>query len=315
MSEARTRLAPSPTGALHLGNARTFLINWVMAKQRGWRVVLRIEDLDTPRTKAGADLLAIDDLRWLQMDWDAGPYYQSDDLTPYHDALRRLASAGLIYPCTATRKEVLEAASAPHDDVHELHYPNIHRPTHPTPFEFAPVRDGQTAYRLWVPDETIAYTDEVAGAVSMNVQQQVGDFVVAAKSGLPAYQLAVVVDDARQGVTHIVRGDDLLRSTGRQLLIYEMLGLEPVPSYAHLPLVVGEDGRRLAKRHGDTRVAMYRELGAPAERVIGLLASWSGCGERRAMSGGEFVERFDLAKLPREPVTFTEDDHAWLVHG
>ncbi len=307
-----TRLAPSPTGALHLGNARTFLINWALAVQNNWHIVLRIDDLDTPRTKSGADQQAIEDLTWLGMNWHTGPVYQSDDLAPYHDALTALAARALIYPCTATRNEILAAASAPHSDEHEIHYPAINRPPSPAPFTFKPVTDQNTAYRLIVPDTPTPFTDTRLGPQSVNVQQQVGDFVVAAKSGLPAYQLATVVDDARQNITHIVRGDDLLRSTARQLILYHALNLQPIPTYTHLPLVLGPDGRRLAKRHGDTRIAFYRDRGVPPQRLLGLLAEYCGIGPRAPLTPQDFASRFDIAKLPTDPITFTDRDHRWL---
>lgn len=314
-----TRLAPSPTGALHLGNARSFLINWALAKQNGWRVVLRIEDLDGPRIKDQADTLAIDLLRWLGMDWDDGPYYQANDLAPYHAALSKLMEQGLIYPCTCTRKDIQEAQSAPHDDGHELRYPGTCRPTS----DEERLTDGgellkesRQAWRVIVPDEAIGFVDRLHGPQEVDVHGQVGDFIVASKAGLPAYQLAVVIDDARQGVTQVVRGDDLIRSTGRQLLLYRLLGLGPVPAYTHLPLVLGDDGRRLAKRHGDTRLDHYRELGVPAERIIGLIAYWSGVAtERVAMDARAFAGGFSLDRLGREPVTFTKEDEAWLLGG
>jgi glutamyl-tRNA synthetase len=312
MTDSLTRLAPSPTGALHLGNARTFVINWALAKQNGWRIAMRIEDLDTPRTKANADQQALDVLAWLGLTWDDGPTYQADDLSPYHTALDRLARRGLIYPCTCTRKDIVNAASAPHaEDEHELRYPGTHRPDTPTPARYEPIND--TSWRLCVPDEPIAFDDAFMGPQSINVQRLVGDFVVASKAGLPAYQLAVVVDDARQGVTHIVRGDDLLRSTPRQMLLYEMLDLGPAPAYYHLPLVKGEDGRRLAKRHGDTRLVRYRDVGVDPRRVIGLIAKWSGCGDGEPMTIEVFADRFDLSRLPREEVTFTADDERELL--
>ncbi len=164
-------------------------------------------------------------------------------------------------------------------------------------------------------DETIAFVDQFAGDQRVNVQRSVGDFVVASKAGLPAYQLAVVVDDARQGVTHVVRGDDLLRSTPRQLLLYRMLGLSPEPRHCHVPLVCGEDGRRLAKRHGDTRLIRYREAGVDPRRVVGLIARWCGCGDGQPMTAATFADRFDLSRLPRQPVTFTATDEAQLLAG
>lgn len=163
----------------------------------------------------------------------------------------------------------------------------------------------------------MAFDDEFVGHQSIPVQQQVGDFVIQSKANLPSYQLAVVVDDARQGVTDVVRGDDLIRSAGRQLWLYrflaEVLETGP-PRYWHLPLVVGEDGRRLAKRHGDRRISYYREQGVGPERIIGLIARWCGvAGERTAMTAEQFRDGFDLSKLPRETAIFTQEDHAWLL--
>ncbi|MFP4144742.1 MAG: tRNA glutamyl-Q(34) synthetase GluQRS [Phycisphaeraceae bacterium] len=313
-----TRLAPSPTGSLHLGNARTFLINWALARRGGWQVVLRIEDLDGPRVKAGASEQAIEVLSWLGMDWDGEPVWQSADPAPYQEALEALQAKELVYPCRCTRKEIQRAQSAPHDSEHELRYPGTCRPSDVAELAAnAPRVDlepSDTAWRLIVPDEGVTFHDEVLGGRTINVQRQVGDFVVASKNGAPAYQLAVVVDDARQGVTDVVRGDDLVRSTARQMWLYRLLDLAPRPRYWHLPLVLGPDGRRLAKRHGDTRLIHYKQAGVPAERVVGLIAWWSGASDdRREMGAAEFAQQFDIARLPREPVTFTEEDDAWLT--
>ncbi|MEX2673560.1 MAG: tRNA glutamyl-Q(34) synthetase GluQRS [Phycisphaeraceae bacterium] len=314
MSDRRTRLAPSPTGALHLGNARTFLINWAMARQQNWTIVLRVEDLDGPRVKEGADKLAIDILQWLGLDWDEGPHYQRHDLTRYHAALDRLAGQGLIYPCQCTRGDIAAAArSAPHEgDEHELRYPGTCRPAAATPTRFEPALDA-TAWRVRVPDQVISFTDQVAGEQAINVAQGVGDFVLSTRMGLPAYQLAVVVDDAAQHITDVVRGDDLVPSAARQIMLQQMLNIAPQPRYTHLPLVYGPDGRRLAKRHGDTRLTTYRKHGVSAERIIGLLGHWSGLGPRQPMTLSMFLERFDLARLPRQPITFTADDEKWLL--
>lgn len=309
----RTRLAPSPTGALHLGNARSFLVNWALARQQGWQIVLRVEDLDGPRVKAGASEEAIDVLRWLGIDWDAGPFTQRSDLAPYRAALERLAAQGDIYPCHCTRKEIEAASlSAPHGDEHELRYPGTCRPATPTPLPTEALAKQGVAWRLRVPDGTTTFVDHVAGEHTHDVAATTGDFLVATKESLPSYQLAVVVDDARQKIDRIVRGDDLLGSTHRQLLLQERLGIAPPPEYYHLPLAVGEDGRRLAKRHGDSRLSHYRDLGATPQRIIGLLAEWCGLGPRREQTAAEFLTKFDLAKLPQGPITFTTEDDAWL---
>jgi glutamyl-tRNA synthetase len=309
----RTRLAPSPTGALHLGNARTFLVNWALARQLGWHIVLRIDDLDGPRVKCEAAAEAIDILRWLGLDWDEGPLYQRHDLAPYRAALDRLAEQGDVYPCRCTRREIeLASLSAPHPDDHDLRYPGTCREIP------LPRREGLGegfACRLRVPSGATTFTDNFAGPHQHNIDATTGDFLVATKEGLPSYQLAVVVDDARQRIDRIVRGDDLLASTHRQRLIHERLGLAPTPQYWHLPLVVGLDGRRLAKRHGDSRVSHYRACGASPERLVGLLAEWSGIGPRRATAAAEFLEQFELSRLPRQPIVFTPADDAWLLQS
>lgn len=312
MNPRVTRLAPSPTGALHLGNVRTFLLNWAAARQGGWRIVLRLEDLDGPRVKPEASAQAIDILAWLGMDWDGEPIYQSHDLSPYEHALATLDRKGLTYRCPAMRRQIEAAASAPHADEHEQRYPGLYRPPDAPPIP----DDAETAVRLIVPDGPISFIDEAHGPQRVDVQQQVGDFIVQTKAGLPAYQLAVVVDDARQGVSDVIRGDDLLRSTARQVLLYDMLDLGPLPRYRHTPLVLGPDGHRLAKRHGDTRAAAYRDRGVTPERVVGLVAWWSGLTESRTeMAAAEFVDCFDWAKLPADPITFTDEDEAWLMRS
>ncbi|NJL31611.1 MAG: tRNA glutamyl-Q(34) synthetase GluQRS [Phycisphaerales bacterium] len=330
----KTRLAPSPTGALHLGNARTFLINWLLARKQGWHIVMRIEDLDGPRLKQGAAEQAIDDLQWLGLDWDEpsppATYTQRADLTPYLDALTHLQHLQLLYPCSCTRTQIENALSAPHADDHELRYPGTCRPENSPALSDSIItmhhqsqapcdlltlgHDRPTALRLIIPDEPITFTDQIHGPITCNVQQQVGDFVVLTKLGYPAYQLAVVVDDARQGITHIVRGDDLLSSTARQLLLYQFLHLSPAPHYWHLPLVLGHDGKRLAKRHGDSRLAHYRSLGVPPQKILGLLACWTGLQSQPVpIDLPALLSIFDICKLPRTPAIFTPEHHQWLI--
>ncbi len=314
MPTPRTRLAPSPTGALHLGNARTFLVTWALARQRGWRIVMRIEDLDGPRIKTGAAAETLEILRWLGIDWDEGPHDQLADLAPYEAALAKLAAQGDVYYCTCTRKQIEAAAlSAPHGDEHELRYPGTCRPLEKVPLAVGELARGEAALRLRVPTGHLGFVDQFASWQEFDVQQTIGDFLVRTKEQLPSYQLAVVVDDARQGIDQVVRGDDLLSSTPRQMLLYDMLGLPSYPAYTHLPLVVGADGRRLAKRHGDSRLSHYREQGVTAERIIGLLAEWCGLGPRCEMTAQEFCSRFQLEALPHEQAVFTNADDTWLL--
>lgn len=304
-----TRLAPSPTGALHLGNARTFVVNWALARARGWQILLRIEDLDGPRVKPGVIEQTIDTLAWLGLDWDGPIRRQSTDLEPYRDAMAGLAERGLVYPCELTRAQIAEAATAPHEGDRELRYPPSLRPAErPGRFDHP-----DTNWRFATPDATVAIQDAFAGPQSLSPFESVGDFVVWTKRGEPAYQLAVVVDDHASGVTRVVRGADLLDSAARQLLLIRALGLTPEPTYLHLPLVRGADGRRLAKRHGDTRIETYRAEGVPRDRVLGLLAWWCGMVEApEPVSPEAFVTNLDLSRIRRWDITFRPEDDQWL---
>jgi glutamyl-tRNA synthetase len=306
-----TRLAPSPTGVLHLGNARTFLVNWALARKRGWRIIYRLEDLDGPRVKPEAAKTLKSMLGWIGIDWDEEAPAQSTDLGPCEEAIRRLAAAGRAYPCELTRSEIDQAASAPHAGEEPPAYPPHLRPTRP-PGAFT---DAGTNWRFIAPDQTLSFTDRFAGHYSENVARTVGDFVIWTRRSQPSYQLAVSVDDHRQGVTEVVRGDDLLPSTARQILLRRALAMTPDPAYTHIPLVLGPDGRRLAKRHGDTRLERYRTgESVPAERVVGLLASWSGVVETpEPMTASEFADAFSLDTMPSEPATFTTENERWLL--
>ncbi len=314
MSESRTtRLAPSPTGALHLGNARTFLLNWLLARQRGWEVRFRMEDLDGPRVKLGADQQAIDELTWLGLDWDGPITRQSDRGEAYQRALQHLIHTGWAYPCTCSRKDIEQASSAPHAEDGALVYPGTCRGRWPSPQHAQAEAGRPVAWRLRVEDRPITFDDAFAGPQTYNLAETCGDFVIFKNDGLAAYQLAVVVDDEQAGVDAVVRGADLLESTARQLHVRQRLDMTGKVAYWHLPLVIGEDGRRLAKRHGDTRLATYIEAGVRAERLLGLLAAWSGqLPERREISLADLLEGFDAQAIPCEPIVFTAEDDRWL---
>lgn len=304
----RTRLAPSPTGALHLGNARTFALTWLWARAHGAGLPLRIEDIDSPRKKLWAVDQALDDLTWLGIDWDDAPLIQSSRLPAHVAALERLLADGRIYACSCSRKDVEAAQSAPHAE-DELTYPGTCRDRHATPEAAHDSVGRPVALRFRADAGPVTFDDGVRGSVTLDPSRAGGDFVVARwapDTGFtPGYQLAVVVDDADDGIDLVIRGDDLLSSVPRQLLIQDALGL-PHPSYVHLPLVVGEDGRRLAKRHGDTRLSTWRERGDGPERVQTWIAKISGF-DPRAWADPE-VSGFSWDAVPRERVVVTARD-------
>lgn len=295
------RLAPSPTGAQHVGNARTYLIAWLSARSQGGLVLLRIEDIDSPRVKPGAAAQLEADLLWLGLDWDGDAAVQTQRLPRYERALRDLQARELVYPCTCTRSDVERAASAPHLEHEGPAYPGLcagrraaDADSLSTPF----------AWRVRTAGRRYAWVDGFRGPSRFGLDEVGGDFVVWKSQGTPAYQLAVVVDDADMNITEVVRGDDLIPSTPRQLLLYELLGLQP-PRFVHVPLVVGSDGRRLAKRHGDTRLLTLREQGVPPQTLVGYLA-WS-CGwlERpEPITPRDLLARFTLDSIPRAPLVF-----------
>ena len=288
------RFAPSPTGRLHLGNVRSALLGWLWARAAGGSFLLRIEDLDRERCKPHFTDAIFEDLTWLGLDWDEPVWVQSTRAALYDAQLARLEQAGLAYRCWCSRAEVARAASAPHVGEEGPIYPGTCR-------DGAAPREGRTpAWRFKVPSGLVTFDDALRGRVTQDVEHEVGDFVIRRADGVASYQLAVVVDDALCGVTHVLRGDDLLSSTPRQLLLQRALGFS-TPVYAHVPLLMQRDGKRLAKREGASTVAGLRELGWSPERVVGQLAAWSGLGDGSPCSARSLLEGFSLERVRREP--------------
>lgn len=301
------RLAPSPTGHLHLGHARSFLVAWWHARSRGGRIVLRIEDLDVDRVKPGMIAETLADLEWLGIDWDGEPLVQSVTSARITDAANELLARELAYPCTCTRSEITSSQSAPHAGDAAARYPGTCRGKWRTLAEAESATGRAACLRFVVRAGPVEVLDGIHGRVAFDVAAQVGDFPIVRRAGSPAYQLAVVVDDAAQGVTEIVRGDDLLESAARQALLQDALGLAR-PSWWHVPLVTDAAGRRLAKRSDDVSLAALRRAGVDPRVLTGWIARRSGIVEARSAPAGDFAADFQMNRLPREPGMLREAD-------
>ncbi len=303
------RFAPSPSGRIHLGNILCCLLAWLSTRQKGGKVILRIEDLDAARCPIRYAEQMIKDLRWLGLDWDEGPetggpdepYFQSRRTALYQDALKRLE--GLVYPCFCTRAE-LHAASAPHrEDGQTVYAGTCRNLTAAQRAERAAKRS--PALRLRVPDREFSFQDRHMGPYAENLERDCGDFLLRRSDGMFAYQLAVVVDDAAMGVTEVVRGADLLSSTPRQLYLYQLLGLTP-PEFFHFPLLLAPDGRRLSKRDADAGLDSLRGQ-VSAEKLLGQLAQLAGFHPSGAPTPAEgLLDEFSWEKVPREDIRLPE---------
>ncbi|WP_205697967.1 tRNA glutamyl-Q(34) synthetase GluQRS [Conexibacter sp. SYSU D00693] len=283
------RFAPSPTGVLHLGNLRTALLAWLFARAQGARFLVRVEDLDRGRSRPEHEARQLADLAAIGLDWDGDVVRQSERAGLYDDALARLEGAGLLYPCWCTRAEIREAAGAPHGDLPEGAYPGTCLRLTGAERAAREAAGRPPALRVRAGSERVAFRDRLHG----DQDGVVDDFVVRRNDGAIAYNLAVVVDDGAQGVGEVVRGDDLLSSTPRQLWLARELGLAQ-PAHAHVPLVLGEDGARLAKRHGAVTLADRAALGEDPAAVRARLAHSVGLAdEGEQPSPEELVARFD----------------------
>ena len=303
MSDVVGRFAPSPSGRMHLGNLWACLLAWLAARSAGGRMVLRLEDLDPDRCRPEYCDQILRDLEWLGLDWDGAPVYQSRRTVAYAAAFQALANQGLLYPCFCTRAQRL-AASAPHrSDGEAIYDGRCRRLSEAERRELEQVRS--PAWRAAVPEQTISFCDLLQGFYQEELSRDCGDFILRRSDGVYAYQLAVVVDDGLSGVTQVVRGSDLLSSTPRQLYLQELLGF-PAPRYAHVPLLLAPDGRRLSKRDGDLDMGALRARFSPEEltgKLARLAGLWDGPVTPRALVpcfSWEMVPRHDVVVRPEE---------------
>ena len=294
------RFAPSPTGDLHLGNLRTALVAWLFARSVDARFVVRMEDLDRHTASREHEVAQLRDLAAIGLDWDGPVLRQCDRFARYTAAIEQLAARDLVYRCYCTRREIREAASAPHDDLPDGAYPGTCRELTTAQLARFTAQGRRPALRLRADDAEVSFVDRIHGAFTGRVD----DVVLCRNDGVPAYNLVVVIDDAAQHVGEVVRGDDLLASTPRQLHLGALLGLR-APAFAHVPLVLAPDGARLAKRHGAVTLTQLLTTGRDIDNVRSMLgASLALCAHDEPVTTVELLARFDPSRVPRAPWTF-----------
>ena len=312
-SAARLRFAPSPTGHLHVGGARTALYNWLLARRCGAKFILRIEDTDLERSTEQSVQGILDGLRWLGLDWDEGPYYQSERLQSHREAIRRMMESGHAYPCFCPPQRLEELREAAKAKGEMYRYDGQCRALAP-PEAARRIASGELhAVRFRVePGRTVQFHDMIGGPRSFE-SAEFDDFIIQRSNLSPIFHLSVVVDDHDMDITHIIRGDDHLTNTPRQILLFEALGWTP-PRYGHLPMIQGGDRTRLSKRHGATSVLEFEREGFLAEALVNFLAllGWSYDGETEIMSCAELIERFTIARINRSAAVFDREKLAWM---
>jgi len=306
MSDLRVRFAPSPTGYLHVGGARTALFNWLYARHFGGTFILRIEDTDTERsTKESVDAI-LQGMEWLGLDWDEGPFYQTDNFPLYKQHVQKLLDEGKAYRCWCTQEELEAKREAAMAEGRKPKYDGTCRHRQDQPL------DQPHVIRFKAPEEgETAFDDLIKGRIAFP-NAELDDLIISRTDGTPTYNFCVVIDDALMKISHVIRGDDHVNNTPRQIQLYEALGY-PVPLFAHVPMILGSDKARLSKRHGATSVIAYREMGYLPEALNNYLVrlGWSH-GDDEIFSRQEMVEKFDINNVGRAPSVFNPDKLNWL---
>lgn len=306
MSTMRLRFAPSPTGYLHVGGARTALFNWLLAKKEKGVFILRIEDTDVARSTQESVDAILQGMEWLGLDWDEGPFYQSDNFQLYKEYAERLLSEGKAYKCYCTQEELEAKRESALAEGRKPKYDGTCRHT-------AVDRQGAPyVIRFKAPESGVtAFNDLIKGPISFN-NEELDDLIIQRTDGTPTYNFVVVVDDASMGITTVIRGDDHVNNTPRQILLYEALGY-PVPQFAHVPMILGADKTRLSKRHGATSVMAYRDMGFLPEAMVNYLVrlGWS-CGDEEIFSRDDLIQKFAIEAVGKSAGVFNPDKLLWL---
>lgn len=319
--KVRVRFAPSPTGQLHIGNVRTALFNWLFARQKGGTFILRIEDTDLERSEARYETQLMEDLKWLGLDWDEGPdvggpyppYRQSDKMEVYQGYAERLIKEGKAYYCFCSAEELEREREQAMAEQKQPIYSGKCRNIDPPEAERRRAVGEAAAIRLKIPQHPIRFHDIVRGDVEFS-HEVVSDPIIVRSNGMPIYNYVVVIDDADMKITHVIRGDDHISNTPKQVAVYEALGL-PVPEFAHLSTILGPDGGRLSKRHGATSVANFREMGILPEALMNYLAllGWAPSGgDREIFPKEELIKEFSLERVTASPAVFDTEKLHWL---
>ncbi len=310
----RTRFAPSPTGYLHIGGARTALFSWAYARKHGGKFILRIEDTDLERSTEASVQAILDAMRWLGLDWDEGPFFQMQRLPRYGQIAEELIARGKAYHCWATKEELDAMRERQRARGEKPRYDGRWRPERAKAAGLVPPRDRRPVVRFRNPDEgDVIFHDVIKGSITV-ANAELDDLVLLRADGVPTYNFGVVIDDLDMNITHVIRGDDHVNNTPRQVNIFQALGA-PLPEFAHVPMILGADGERLSKRHGAVSVMQYPEDGYLPEALVNYLArlGWSH-GDEEMFTVAQFLEWFDLAHISRSAAQFNPEKLRWLNH-
>jgi glutamyl-tRNA synthetase len=310
----RTRFAPSPTGYLHIGGARTALFSWAYARKHGGKFILRIEDTDLGRSTDASVQAILDAMRWLGLDWDEGPFFQMQRLARYAEIASELVARGKAYYCWATKEELDAMRERQRARGEKPRYDGRWRPERAKAAGLVPPADRPPVVRFRNPDEgDVVFHDVVKGSITVS-NAELDDLVLVRADGVPTYNFGVVVDDLDMNITHVIRGDDHVNNTPRQVNIFQALGAQ-LPQFAHVPMILGADGERLSKRHGAVSVMQYQQDGYLPEALVNYLArlGWSH-GDEEMFTLEQFLQWFDLTHISRSAAQFNPEKLRWLNH-